>query len=370
MKLSPPKYFPRLARWSVVLLAALLLPAGAFAQADGPARWLFVFETSSAMQKRLPATEQALKNFFATAAAEQMQAGDSIGVWTCGSKLRTGEFPLVTWQPALAANLTSNLLAFLHPQKSSGDAQLAALQPVLDGVVADSARFTAVIFCDGDSEIAATPYDAGVNQTFRDGRAERKKSAQPFVVVLRSAGGKYLGCTVNFPPGTINLPPFPPPPPPVTNPPPRVVAPVKPAPAPVATPSLVIVGTNVSGTLAGPSATAPAETVAPPVEGSKIAPEPTPVSPPVATVPVAPVKPLVIPAAPPVPVKLSVPNPPPVIAAPAAEENSDRETRRLLYAGAGLFVVVVIVGVMIIRSRRRPQSSLITSSLQDDPRRK
>jgi hypothetical protein len=273
------------------------------------------------------------------------------------------------WQPAQAATLTSNLLVFLRAQKSSGDARLAVLQPVLDGVVADSAQFTAVIFCDGDSEITATPYDAGVNQTFRDGRAERKKNAQPFVVVLRSAAGKYLGCTVNFPPGAINLPPFPPPPP-VTNPPPRVFVPVKPAPAPVAAPSLVIVGTNVSGTLAEPPATAPAETVASPVEATKIVPEPTPISPTPAPVPVVPVKPLIIQAVAPVPVKLAVTNPTPVIAAPATEANTDRETRRLLYIGVGLFVVVVIIGVVIVRSRRQPQSSLITSSMQDDPRRK
>ena len=369
MKLSSPKYFPILARCSCVLLAAWLLPASAFAQSDGPARWLFVFETSSAMHKRLPATEQALKNFFTDNSGGRLQAGDSIGVWTCSSKLHTGEFPLLTWEPAQAANLTSNLMVFLRAQRSSGDARLAMLQPALGGVVADSAQFTAVIFCDGESEITATPYDMGVNQTFLAGRAERKKNAQPFVVVLRSLAGKYLGCTVNFPPGTINLPPFPPPPPPVTNlPPPRVVAPVKTAPVAPA-PSLVIVGTNVSGTLAEPPA--PAETIPPPAPVEPAKNVQATISAPVATVPVAPVKPLIIiQAAAPAPVKLAATNPPPIIAAPVASDNTDHETRRLLYVGAGLFVVVVTIGVLIVRSRRQPQSSLITSSMQDDPRRK
>lgn len=373
MNLSSPKYFSIFTRWSGALLAAWLLSANTFAQSNDPARWLFVFETSPAMHKRLPATEQALKNFFANAGDARLQAGDSIGVWTCGSKLRTGEFPLATWEPAQATTLVSNLMNFLRAQKTSSDAQLAMLQPALDGVVTDSAQFTAVIFCDGDSEITATPYDVGVNQTFLAGRAERKKNAKPFVVVLRSQAGKYIGCTVNFPPGTIDLPPFPPPPLPVTNPPPRVVAPVKPAPA-VPAPSLVIVGTNVSGTLAEPPATAPVETIPPPapVETPKVV--PAPISAPPATIPVAPVKPLNIQSAEPVPIKRVATNPPPVIAAPVAnvnaKDNADHETRRLLYIGAGLFVVVIIVGVLIVRSRRQPQSSLITSSMQDDPRRK
>lgn len=364
MKLSSSKYFPHFAWWSALVLVALLLPVSVSAQSDGPARWLFVFETSPTMQKRLPATEQALKNFFENVAGAQLHAGDSIGVWTCGQKLRTGEFPLVTWQPAETAALTGHLMSFLRAQKSSSDARLAVLQPLLDSVVADSTQFTAVIFCDGDSEITATPYDTGVNQTLLAGRAERKKNAQPFVVVLRSQAGKYIGCTVNFPPGTVNLPPFPPPPPPVTNPPPRIVAPVKPA--PVAAPSLVIVGTNVSGTLA--ELPAPVETNLPSVEPMKNVSEP--IVAPLVTVPVAPVKPLIIHAVAPVPVKLAATNPSPIIAAPAASDNTDRETRRLFYIGVGLFVVVIIVGVVIVRSRRQPQSSLITSSMQDDPRRK
>jgi hypothetical protein len=371
MKLPSSKYFPILARWSCALLAAWLLPASVFAQADGPARWLFVFETSPAMQKRLPATALALKNFFSNAAGAQLHDGDSIGVWTCGSKLHTGEFPLATWEPAQAADLTSNLMVFLHAQRSARDANLASLQPLLNSVVADSAQFTAVIFCDGDSAITATPYDTGVNQTLHAGLAERKKNAQPFVVVLRSQAGKYIGCTVNFPPGTIDLPPFlPPPPPPVTNPPPpRVVAPVKTAPVAPA-PSLVIVGTNVSGALA--ETPTPPETNLPPVTPEKIVPAPisVPAPTPPAMAPPAPVKPLNVQAAAPVPVKLAATNPPPVIAAPVASDNTDHETRRLLYAGAGLFVVVVIIGVLIVRSRRQPQSSLITSSMQDDPRRK
>ena len=140
------KYFPAIARWCLLALLLPGLPVGAFAQADEPARWLLVFEVSPAMQKRLPATADVFKNLFDSAAAGQLHEGDTIAIWTCDEKLHTGQAPLTTWQPAQATALTSNLLGFLQRQKPAGGVQLAALQPLLNTVVADSPRLTVVIF--------------------------------------------------------------------------------------------------------------------------------------------------------------------------------------------------------------------------------
>jgi len=371
MKLSRQNYFSILARWQWALLALLLLPAGVVTSAEVPGRWLFVFELSPAMEKRLPATAEVLQNLLANEGRVHLQEGDSIGVWTCGPTLGAGQFPLTTWRAAQATALTSNLLDFLQTQKYTSAARLAVLAPTLDGVVADSPRLTVVIFCAGENPVSGTTYDTGINLTLQEGRAERKKKSQPFVVVMRSLAGKYIGCTVSFPPSAINLPPFPLPPAPPSNPPPvRVAAPTKPVSAPVV-PSLVIVGTKVSGALAEPPASAPAAVSPPPVEPPKLMEVPAPALAPVAAAPVAPVKSLILQGPAPVPVKVAPPLPPPPTNSPAAAtEKTDRESRRLIYIAVGLFVVVVIVGVVIFRAGRRPQTSLITSSMQDDPRRK
>ena len=371
----PHKLFSAAAKGLLcALLAALLLPASAFAQPKDPARWLFIFDLSPAMKKRLPATEAALKDIFATGAEGRLQAGDNIGVWTCDQKLHTGQFPLAAWDPQRAMTLATNLTAFLRSRTYAGDSQLAALQPLLGRVVADSERLTVVIFCDGESEILGTPYDRGIGRNFLDGRAERKKSQQPFVVLIRTLSGKYIGCTVNFPPGTINIPLFlappPPPPAPATNPPPaplRVVAPVKPA--PVVVPDLIINGTNVGGTDNAPAPSAPPVTNPPPA---------VPVANPV-SVPA----PVVVKNSPPAtnPVPVPPPTRPPaaITTAPTNAANistntndgSDQPKRHLVLIGVGLLaVVVVVVLLLIFRPGRRPQSSLISSSMQDDPRRK
>ena len=129
------KLFPVVAKWLCALLAALALPLNAPAQPTSPERWLLVFDLSPAMKKRLPATEDVLKNFFATSAEGRLQEGDSIGVWTFDEQFHTGQFPLVDWKSNQATALTTNLIGFLRSQKFTSAARLSALQPALASVV-------------------------------------------------------------------------------------------------------------------------------------------------------------------------------------------------------------------------------------------
>ena len=51
------------------------------------------------MKKRLPATEAALKDIFATGAEGRLQAGDNIGVW--GSATRSCTPDNFRWRPGI-----------------------------------------------------------------------------------------------------------------------------------------------------------------------------------------------------------------------------------------------------------------------------
>ena len=133
------KIFAAGLRWLGALLV-VLLPVHAPAQPTQPQRWLLVFDLSSAMKQRLPATEAVLKNFLATSAGGRLQAGDYIGVWTYDKKLHTGQCPLIEWDPMEAALDRTNLVSFLRSRKFSGSSRLATLQPALSEVVSSSER--------------------------------------------------------------------------------------------------------------------------------------------------------------------------------------------------------------------------------------
>jgi fused signal recognition particle receptor len=203
--------------------------------------------------------------------------------------------------------------------------------------------------------------------------------------VLRTQQGKFVGCTMNFPPANLNLPDFPPlPAPPKTNSPSAVV--VKPAPK-VVVPPLVIVGEEVGTNLnavskppAPPPVPAPVVPTNPPAPATNRAvaakqPEPLPtntvvvpvvsnVLPPPATnqPPAMAVTQAVMPAVPPPAVNH--------VASPADTKNGERQTGVLVIIGAGLFLLAVVLAGFLIRSGRRPRSSLITSSMQEPPPRK
>lgn len=364
---SPKK--PFVLPWSGWLCVVAYLLVCSPARAEIEERWLLVFDTSSEMKKRLPGVEATIKTFLGTSGGGQIHAEDSVGVWTFCRQLHTGKFPLTLWRPERSAVTISNLVKFVHHEWFAGDTSLDALQPSLGKVIASSDRLTVLIYCDGNSQINWTPYDSGINQTFQQNFAERKKSRQPFVLLLRTQQGKFTGCTVNFPPSEINVPAFPAwpePPKPVVDLPPPAPAPV---PAPVIpVPSLIIVGTHVGTNLddlknmaalaTNPVSPTPANSTPPPNQ-----PAPTPV-PGVATVknpaPTNIIKPApiaVVVASKPV----AAPTNPATATTPMHNKN-DSSRRLWLLGGGGLLAIGLLVWVVTARSRR-PRNSLITDSL-------
>jgi hypothetical protein len=242
----------RLAKWIrclPVLLAVLILSGRAFGQPvmEPPQRWLLIFDTSVTMERWLHGTTTELQNLFYGSMSGQLRAGDSVGVWVFDKKLHTDRYLPFTWQPAKAADETSQLKDFLTQQHYLGNTKFSVLQPVLRRVIADSQRLTIVLFCDGKDELKLTPYDDNINTAFRAMQADRKKAREPIILVVRTQHGKFVGATVNLPPGNLDFPAFPPLPAsdyPVPVHPPIAVLPAEPPPV-VTAPPLVIVGTKV-----------------------------------------------------------------------------------------------------------------------------
>ena len=269
-----------------------------------PGRYLFIFDTSANMKKRLPAVQKALTSMLATSLGGQLHTGDTIGVWTFNQDLHPGDFPLQVWDSNDAAGIAAHITQFIGGQKYANKTRFEALQPLLNRVVQSSERLTVVIFSDGLTPITGTTFDTGINQLFDQNAAAQKKAREPFVVVLRSQLGKHVGCTVSMPPQQVSLPQFPPLPEPPPAPKPALI-PVPPPAAPVAVvPSIVITGKNIENHLVPPVEN-PAPTNPPPV----IAPAPPAVVP--TSIPV--VAPVVIPSV--VPVVPATPPPavPPVM---------------------------------------------------------
>jgi hypothetical protein len=369
MNLPSSKMFP-VRRWLYAAVLVLGLCAGA-AQAANEQRWLLVFDTSSAMKKRLPAVEAQIQSLLTKDFAEGLHAGDSIGVWTFDDKLHMGRFPLTIWDPKRTVQTVSNLVTFVRKQSYTGTTSFDLLQPILNDVIDDSERLTVIIVCDGEGEITWTPYNDGMNEAMKQTRDDRKKLKLPYVIVLRTQLAKYVGATVNFPPLAATIPPFPLLPREIKamQPPPAPIVVVKPPP-PVA--PLVIVGTHVGSDTNDVARFALTNQILAAIEKSNAAASTAATQVVVHAAPVTNVPATNVPVVKPVALAAAVTtNIPPASAtnATVVVTTDDRDTRILTYVGVGLLgAAIALVIFLIARGRSTPRSSLITSSMQSNPR--
>ncbi len=367
MKIQKP-FINRSVPFFFLLLAGMILPAGLPAQMppQPEKRVLLIFDTSSAMKKRLPAEVRAIKRLFGLSLAEQLSPGDSIGVWTFDQDVHTGDYPLQHWQVQNITDITSSIIEFLEAQHYSKTTSFDKLVPLINRVAAHSPRLIIVIFCDGEGQMNGTPFDSSVNAILQQHASDMRKAHEPIVVAFRVESGQYTGSTINSA-ENINLPGFPqqavPPPAPA----PVIVPP--PAPAPAPPPDLIIIGTN-AGAKAPPPPPPPSVIIKEP------APAPVQVNPPKTSLPpqvsaLPKTNAVLAVAVPKQPtnavVMLAVTTPPPVqqTPAPAATESPSISKRAVLGIGFGVIIFAgVSVYILSWLSRRRGSASLITESLK------
>lgn len=355
---SPTTSFPsaRFAGAIAALCAGIFLISTALAQPAANTvsdRFLFVFDTSSAMKKREPATQYAIERLFFAMMNGQLHAGDTIGVWAFDRKLRIGEFPLKHWQPQDAATTASDITKFLGQQHYSRSTRFDEVVPELNRLVRNSERLTVLIFCDGEGEIKGTPFDQPINSAFQQYKRELDKANQVFIIVLRSQLGRYTGYSVNFSSVGVNFPAFPPlPAPPQPAPPNNNPSPVQTAPNPspvVQMPPLVIIGTNV-GTNLLPTAPPKIVPTNPPPAKVESNPPPAAVS---VTNPTNAVPP---------PAAKTQTNAP---ALPAAENPSGLSRTGALAIGAALLVTAVVFIIFaLVRPGKTGRGSLISGAMK------
>ncbi|HTV43418.1 MAG TPA: hypothetical protein VMF08_22840 [Candidatus Sulfotelmatobacter sp.] len=362
------------------LLAGLVLVPTLRAQVSTPPvanRVLLIFDTSSAMKKRLPAEEKAIRQLFAITLNGHLHQGDTVGVWTFNQDLHIGQFPLQEWTDDKIATLPDEIVGFLKQQHYTKETSFDGLLPTLNQVVRGSPRLTTLIFCDGNGTVKDIPGIDAINTTFKQHYRQMEKARVPFVIVLRSqfgpAGfGRYVGCTINSA-DSINIPQFPPMPvPPAPTPAPVQEPPPPPPPLPPLAP-MIIVGTNAETNAAAPPA-APQQQPAPPPHAQSAPPASASVPPAASPAPAIPLaKTNSAPPPPPPTASIEPTNPivpparpgPPATATVAPPESSGTSRDGLVAAGAGLLVVAVGALYLVFRrSRSRTSPSLITESLK------
>lgn len=356
-------------------------------------RFLFVFDTSTAMNARQPNMNKVLEEVINSGGNGQLRNGDTLGVWTFSQEVHS-EFPLQTWGADPRDLMAPRIEGLLRKQPYTGMSRLdKALQAMLE-VMRHSDFITVMIVSSGESRMKGTPFDKEINDLYQQYLRESKGREGVVVTILQANGGKIVRYAVTAPPWPTVIPkvPLTSNPPPVvatprpavpsliiTKPPPPAVksevtvvpvetppAPsVSPAPAPSLPPTQIITPLPVEITAAGP-------TPAPPVQPApKPASPPSEIPPPIATSPPPAIsKPPASPPQTPANDSATVTAITPRASystnralAFAATESTGR-SNFLLIAGATLALIGVLLIVMMLRRERTPSGpSFITRSM-------
>jgi hypothetical protein len=206
---------PGMVRMWLGLLFCLGFAPGFFAAepaapAPPPNRCLLIVETSGAMARRTEATLLAVQTLLSSNLQGHLRRGDTLGVWTFNKQLHAGEFPLQVWAPEANDALTSRVLDYLRTQSFGKTADLATVLPDLKTVIESSRNLTIVLVTSAEGDIQGTPFDTQINQSFQAWREEQRKAREPFITVLRAAGGKFVEYAVAAAPWPLSMPPLPP----------------------------------------------------------------------------------------------------------------------------------------------------------------
>jgi hypothetical protein len=349
------------------------------------------------MKKRLQGTQAEIDSLLAGRVGSHLEDGDTIGVWTFSEGIHMGDMPLQRWSSQNGAIIADNITAFVATQDYGKSTDFKVLQPYLNALVARSGRLIVMIFSDGDGEMIGTPYDKNISRSFQKDRSALKKTKEPFILVLASQQGQYVGANLGEPPGAVSVPNFPawPVPPTPTNLPPVAPPVVVVPPQPVVVPPLILIGTHPTPAPAPAVApTAAPAVVPPPVVNPAPAPAPIP-APPATTPEAAPVT-ITPPAVSPIPAPANaaaVPAPTPPIATnpvddikntvpsiatvtnpalspktnsvPAITEPADSNNKLLIGIGIGLLIAACILGAVWATRSRRSRGSLISQSMRE-----
>jgi hypothetical protein len=173
-------------------------------------RFLFIVDTSSSTKKLSLAAREALVGMIYRGLDGRMTNGDTFGVWTVGSTVQAGQFPMQVWDETQPLELASLAGHYIRAQSIGGKADFSAMLSMLNSVVTAIKDVNVFLITDGETKFKGTQLDQALNGLLEAKRREARRLQQPVIVTLATRGGRVAAYSVTIPGERIGLPPRPP----------------------------------------------------------------------------------------------------------------------------------------------------------------
>ena len=178
-----------LSLWLLALSAVMAAPTKGAPEGE---RFLFVVETSSAMEAFDHAGRQAVFDLIFSGVGGRMQPGDTLGIWTFSDEVRGGVYPMQVWTPEKKLQLASQAGKFLETQKYEHKGRLDHAVPKILSQIFGVKDLNVIIISGNEVAWKGTTFDGEINQSYRAKAPASRSAKRPLITALAGRKGDIV----------------------------------------------------------------------------------------------------------------------------------------------------------------------------------
>ncbi len=149
---------------------------------------------------------QAVFDLLYSGVGDQIQPGDTVGVWNFGREVHGGIFPMQVWAPEQNLQLASSVGLFLKTQAYENQAQIERVIPKLLSLIGAVKDVNILIVSSSDSAWKGTSFERDINLAYQKNAVESRNAKRPLITTLVARNGAISSWSVTLAGEPVALP--------------------------------------------------------------------------------------------------------------------------------------------------------------------
>src|SRR5687767_13157288 len=154
-------------------------------------RFLFILETSAAMNKLEHGGRQAIFDLIYSGMDGRMRNGDTYGIWTFNELPYVGFYPMQIWDARKNLEQATAAGRFLKTRKYEKNGNLTNLLQQVQTVVRMVKDLNVVIVTDANTLSSGTPFDPEINAQYLAHAPQVRETKRPLITTLTARAGQF-----------------------------------------------------------------------------------------------------------------------------------------------------------------------------------
>jgi hypothetical protein len=202
----------RVNRLVAMAFGALLLVAGPnlcgkdLEPLQNGAKFLFVVDTSSVMNRYDHGGRQTVFDLIFSGVSKQMQSGDTFGVWTFNEQVSAGAFSMQVWDPDQNLELATRAGVFLKNQHYQGKPHAEKAVETALALVKSIKDVNVFVITSGDSSLGTSDLEKNIKDLYQQKSLAARKKNLPVVLSFSAWKGEIAKADVTISGEPIKLP--------------------------------------------------------------------------------------------------------------------------------------------------------------------